>query len=55
VELREAVAAWRADPQRVLFPLCFATAPVFLPLLTNLIYVCAHVSARIMRIYARAQ
>ena len=32
VELREAVAAWRADPQRVLFPLCFATAPAFLPL-----------------------
>ena len=32
VELREAVAAWRADPQRVLFPPCAAAAPAFLPL-----------------------
>ena len=32
VELREAVAAWRADPQRVLLPPCAAAAPAFLPL-----------------------
>jgi hypothetical protein len=32
VELREAVAAWRADPQRVMFPPCAAAAPAFLPL-----------------------
>ncbi len=32
VELREAVAAWRADPQRVPFPPCAAAAPAFLPL-----------------------
>ncbi len=32
VELREAVAAWRADPQRVLIPPCAAAAPAFLPL-----------------------
>ena len=32
VELREAVAAWKADPQRVLIPPCAAAAPAFLPL-----------------------
>jgi hypothetical protein len=32
VELREAVAAWRADPQRVMLPPCAAAAPAFLPL-----------------------
>jgi acetone carboxylase gamma subunit len=32
VELREAVAAWRADPQLVMLPPCAAAAPAFLPL-----------------------